>query len=135
MGFILAEALRDLRRTGRVGLSAILLLMLSLAALGGFWLVSLNLERAIDQWRERVRLVAYLTEEPAAALRRMLADLKTMYAGRKLYLVLDDLSGSALVSNRSRIRRRGPVALRPMPFRWLALFMWGSYIVVGGLTV
>jgi cell division transport system permease protein len=67
VGLILAEALRDLRRTGRIGLCAVLLLMLSLAALGGFWLVSLNLERAIGQWRERVRLVAYLKEEPAAS--------------------------------------------------------------------
>lgn len=33
----------------------------------------------------------YDTEEPAAALRRMLGDLKTMYAGRKLYLVLDEI--------------------------------------------
>ncbi len=33
----------------------------------------------------------YDTEEPSAALRRMLGDLKTMYAGRKLYLVLDEI--------------------------------------------
>jgi cell division transport system permease protein len=60
------EALRDVRRAGRVGVSAVFLIMLSLAALGGFWLLSENLGRAIGQWRERVRLVAYLAEEPAA---------------------------------------------------------------------
>jgi cell division transport system permease protein len=67
VGLVVAEALRDLRRAGRVGMSAVLLITLSLAALGGFWLLSLNLGRAIVQWRERVRLVAYLKEEPTAA--------------------------------------------------------------------
>ena len=65
--FLVSEALRDLRRTGRVGVSAILLIALSLAALGGFWLLSLNLGRAIGQWRDRVRVVVYLREEPPAA--------------------------------------------------------------------
>ena len=64
--FLVSEALRDLRRTGRVGVSAILLIALSLAALGGFWLLSLNLGRAIGQWRDRVRVVVYLREEPPA---------------------------------------------------------------------
>lgn len=65
--FVVAEALRDLRRVGRVGVSAVLLIALSLAALGGFWLFSLNLGRAIDQWRDRVRVVVYLKEEPSAS--------------------------------------------------------------------
>jgi cell division transport system permease protein len=64
--FIVSEALRDVRRAGRVGVSAVLLIALSLAALGGFWLFSLNLGRAIDQWRGRVRVVVYLKEEPSA---------------------------------------------------------------------
>ena len=67
LGFILAEAARDLRRIGRIGVSAVLLIALSLATLGGFWLLSLNLGRAIGQWRERVRVVVYLREEPAAS--------------------------------------------------------------------
>ena len=66
LGFLANEAFRDLRRAGRVGLSAILLIALSLAALGGFWLLSLNLGRAIAQWRDRLRVVVYLREEPAA---------------------------------------------------------------------
>jgi cell division transport system permease protein len=64
LGFLFSEALRDLRRAGRVGVSAMLLIALSLAALGGFWMFSLNLGRAIGQWRERVRVIAYLREEP-----------------------------------------------------------------------
>jgi cell division transport system permease protein len=41
------------------------LITLSLAALGVFWLLSLNLGRAVVQWRERLRVVVYLKEEPA----------------------------------------------------------------------
>ena len=65
--FLVGEAARDLRRAGRVGLSAILLITLSLAALGCFWLLSLNLGQAVAQWRERVRIVGYLREEPRLA--------------------------------------------------------------------
>jgi cell division transport system permease protein len=67
LSFVVAEALRDLRRAGRLGVSAVLLIALSLAALGGFWLLSLNLGRAITHWRDRVRVVVYLKEEPAAS--------------------------------------------------------------------
>jgi cell division transport system permease protein len=63
LSFLLNEAFRDLRRAGRVGVSAILLIALSLAALGGFWLLSLNLGRAVAQWRDRVRIVVYLRDE------------------------------------------------------------------------
>ena len=66
LGFLIGEALRDLRRAGRVAVSAIVLIALSLAALGGFWLVSSNLERAVAKWRERVRIIVYLKREPPA---------------------------------------------------------------------
>jgi len=66
VGFLVGEALRDLRRAGRVAVSAIVLITLSLAALGGFWLVSSNLERAVSRWRDRVRIVVYLRREPSA---------------------------------------------------------------------
>jgi cell division transport system permease protein len=66
LGFLIGEAVRDLRRAGRVAVSAVVLITLSLAALGGFWLLSLNLERAVAQWRERVRIIVYLKREPAS---------------------------------------------------------------------
>src|SRR2546422_1615737 len=66
-GFLIGEALRDLRRAGRVAVSAIVLITLSLAALGGFWLVSSSLDRAVAQWRDRVRIVVYLKREPWSA--------------------------------------------------------------------
>src|SRR4026209_201789 len=59
--------MRDLRRAGRVGVSAILLIALSLTALGGFWLLSLNLGRAIDQWGDRGRASVSRKDEPPAA--------------------------------------------------------------------
>jgi cell division transport system permease protein len=67
LSFIVGEAMRDLRRAGKIGLAAILLIALSLTALGGFWLLSLNLGRAIDQWGDRVRVIVYLKDEPAGA--------------------------------------------------------------------
>lgn len=63
-GFLLGEALRDLRRAGSVAVSAILLISLSLAALGAFWLLSSNLGHAVAQFRERVKVVVYLKREP-----------------------------------------------------------------------
>jgi cell division transport system permease protein len=67
LSFVMNEAMRDLRRAGRIGLAAILLIALSLTALGGFWLLSLNLGRAIDQWGDRVRVIVYLKDEPTPA--------------------------------------------------------------------
>ena len=63
-GFLLSEALRDLRRAGRAAVSAILLVTLSLAALGGYWLFSSNLGEAVARWRDRVRIMVYLKREP-----------------------------------------------------------------------
>ena len=66
LGFLFGEALRDLRRAGRVAISAILLITLSLAALGGFWLLSSNVGQAAAHWRDRVRIIVYLKREPPA---------------------------------------------------------------------
>jgi cell division transport system permease protein len=63
LGFLIGEALRDLRRAGRVAVSAILLITLSLAALGGFWLVSSNIGQATDHWRNRVRIIVFLKRD------------------------------------------------------------------------
>jgi cell division transport system permease protein len=67
LGFLFGEALRDLRRAGRVAISAILLITLSLAALGGFWLLSSNVGQAATHWRDRVRIIVYLKREPPAS--------------------------------------------------------------------
>jgi cell division transport system permease protein len=89
-GFLLGEALRDLRRAGRVAVSAILLISLSLAALGAFWLLSSNLGQAVAQFRERVKLVVYLRREPSTGdagalverVRRMPGVASVRYIGK-----------------------------------------------------
>jgi cell division transport system permease protein len=67
LGFMLGEAVRDLRRAGRVAVSAVVLIGFSLVALGGFWVLSTNLGHAVARWRDRVRIIVYLKREPAAA--------------------------------------------------------------------
>jgi cell division transport system permease protein len=66
LGFLFGEALRDLRRAGRVAVSAVVLITLSLVALGGFWLLSANLGRAVAEWKDRVRIILYLRREPTS---------------------------------------------------------------------
>ena len=66
LGFLVGEAFRDLRRAGRVAVSAVVLITLSLGALGAFWLVSSNIGRAVAKWRDQVRIVVYLKREPSA---------------------------------------------------------------------
>jgi cell division transport system permease protein len=73
VGFLIGEALRDLRRVGRIGVAAVLLMAISLTALGCFWLLSINLGQAVHLWRERVRMVAYLREDPGADAAERLA--------------------------------------------------------------
>jgi cell division transport system permease protein len=63
--FVVAEACRDLRRAGRLAVFAVLLIALSLGALGAFWVLSENLGAAVARWREQLRVVVYLREEPS----------------------------------------------------------------------
>ena len=65
--FLVGEAFRDLRRAGRVAVSAIVLIMLSLGAVGTFLLLSGNLGKAVAAWRDRLRVVVYLKQEPSMA--------------------------------------------------------------------
>src|SRR5262249_38578917 len=90
VGFILGETVRDLRRAGRVGVSAVILIALSLAALGGFWLLSLNLGRAIGLWRERIRLVAYLREEPASGANEVVRRIEAVAGVLRVRFVSKD---------------------------------------------
>lgn len=64
LGFLVGEAFRNLRRAGWVAVSAMLLITLSLTVLGAFRILSLNLGEAVGQWRDRLRVVVYLREEP-----------------------------------------------------------------------
>src|SRR5439155_13283310 len=86
IGFLVGEAFRDLRRAGRVAVSAIVLIMLSLGAVGAFLLLSVNLGHAVSTWRERLRVIVYLKQEPstaaAAALVRRVEGLPGVAAAR-----------------------------------------------------
>ena len=68
MPFLVGEAAKDFRRTGWVGASAILLIALSMMALGSFGLLSMNLGKAVAEWRERVKIIVYLREEPSPSV-------------------------------------------------------------------
>ena len=63
--FLATEAAKNFRQTGWVGVSAVVLIALSMTALGVFGLLSMNMGRAVAQWRERVKIVVYLKDEPA----------------------------------------------------------------------
>ena len=67
LGFLLSEAVRDLQRAGRVAISAIVLIMLSLGAVGAFLLLSENLGHAVAASRDRLRVIVYLKQEPSTA--------------------------------------------------------------------
>lgn len=81
VGFLIGEALRDLRRAGRVAISAILLITLSLAALGGFWLLSSNIGQATDHWRNRVRIIVFLKRDAGPGEAQALVDRVTAMSG------------------------------------------------------
>jgi cell division transport system permease protein len=66
VAFLLSEAFRDLRRAGRVAVSAIVLIMLSLGSVGAFLVLADNLGSAVATWRERLRIIVYLKQEPTA---------------------------------------------------------------------
>jgi cell division transport system permease protein len=84
--FVVAEALRDLGRAGRLAVFAVLLIALSLGALGAFWLLSENLGAAVARWREQLRIIVYLRDEapgPAAtALVKRIEGLDGVKAAR-----------------------------------------------------
>ncbi len=86
--FVISEALSNLKRAGRVAVSAVLLITLSLAALGAFWVLSLNVGRAVGEWRDRLRIVVYLREEPpAAALGEFLEKMEAVGGVQRLRYV------------------------------------------------
>jgi len=68
VGFLIGEAMRDLKRAGRVAVSAIVLITLSLGAVGAFLLLSGNLGNAVATWRHHLRVIVYLKVEPSTAL-------------------------------------------------------------------
>ena len=71
IGFLVGEAARDLARAGRVALAAVVLIALSLGTVGAFWVLSTNLGVAVAQWRDGVRVIVYLKDDPGAGAGRL----------------------------------------------------------------
>ncbi len=63
VGYAFEEALVSLRRSGRSALVSVGTIAIAFVALGGFLLVSVNLQQAIDRWLEAAELSVYLQEE------------------------------------------------------------------------
>lgn len=77
--FVVAEAMRDLTRAGRLAVCAVLLIALSLGAVGAFWVLSENLRAAVAWWREQLRIIVYLREElPASAARALVTRVQAL---------------------------------------------------------
>jgi cell division transport system permease protein len=108
VGFLIGEALRDLRRSGRLAVSAVILITLSVVAAGAFWILSTNLGGAIGQWRERVRVIVYLKAEAAEpeALVERVREIPGVMAARyvskaeALQMLRDALGKEAVVVDR-----------------------------------
>lgn len=81
IAFLMTEAFRDLRRAGRVAVSAIVLIMLSLAAVGVFLVLADNLGNAVATWRDRLRIIVYLKQEPSAAAASALVERVRAFPG------------------------------------------------------
>jgi cell division transport system permease protein len=81
LAFLMTEAFRDLRRAGRVAVSAIVLIMLSLGAVGAFLVLADNLGNAVATWRDRLRIIVYLRQEPSAAAARALVERVRAFPG------------------------------------------------------
>lgn len=75
--FLVEATLRDLRRSRAAGLGAFLLVFLAVLAAGSALILEENLERIVTGWREQVRIVLYLDEEPAQR-EEWLAGLRTL---------------------------------------------------------
>jgi cell division transport system permease protein len=62
-GYFLAEAAVSLRRSWKVSLVAIVIIAMSLFIGGTFLLLTTNLSRVVESWRDEARIVIYLTAD------------------------------------------------------------------------
>lgn len=106
IGFLVEEALRDLRRAGRMAASAVLLVTLAIVAAGFFWFLSVNLGNALAQWRANVRVLVYLKGE-ATAPDGLLAQVKELPGVASARYVS---KADALASLRQTLGREASVA-------------------------
>ena len=63
LAYFVAEATRSLLRSWRVTLLAISTIAMSIFIAGTFLLLSKNLERIFENWREQAKIIVYLSED------------------------------------------------------------------------
>ena len=78
VGYALEEAWVSLRRSGRSALVSIGTIAIAFLTLGGFLLVSVNVQRSLDRWLEAAEMSVYLqdntSEDERAALEQFLKE-------------------------------------------------------------
>lgn len=115
VGFLVEEALRDLRRAGRMAASAVLLITLAIVAAGFFWFLSVNFGNALAQWRAHVRVLVYLKGETATP-EELLAQVMAFPGVASVRYVS---KADALASLRQTLGREASVAdqltMNPLP--------------------
>ena len=72
IGYAVEEALASLRRSGRSALVSIGTIAIAFITLGGFLLISVNLQDVLDRWLEAAEISVYLHDTTSDAERRAL---------------------------------------------------------------
>lgn len=75
VGYAFEEAWVSLKRSGRSALVSIGTIAIAFLTLGGFLLVSVNVQRVLDQWLQSAEMSVYLTEEATAENRAAIEKL------------------------------------------------------------
>jgi cell division transport system permease protein len=75
VGYALEEALASLRRSGRSALVSIGTIAIAFVTLGGFLLVSVNIQDVLDRWLEAAEVSVYLHDSASTAERVALEQL------------------------------------------------------------
>src|SRR4030095_3286702 len=75
LGYAFKQAWVSVRRSGRSAIMSIGTITIAFITLGGFLLVSLNVQRIIDRWREAAEMSVYLQDSIAAQAQQNLEQL------------------------------------------------------------
>ena len=75
LGYFFSEAAVSLRRSWKVSLVAIVIIAMSLFIGGTFLLLTTNLSRVVESWRDEARIIVYLTADEMARAESRVAQL------------------------------------------------------------
>ena len=89
LGYAFEEALVSIRRAGRSAAISVGTIAIAFLALGGFLLVSVNLQRAIDRWLQSAELSVYLRDDAPEEMR---ADLEAYLKTQRVVLAVEFIS-------------------------------------------